>query len=207
MHRTRQLLLSSLVVGVSALALAAGSAQAQNAYGPDLMGPGRLGFDGYYTHYRLDADDDRMGVDGVGARLFWRPVSDDAFALPSRFAFGAFVEYTPKGNRDFQTFHTGLQSDFRLFQTPWFGRIDPLISLGAGAFHTNSEVRGSVDLNKEFPLARRDQTTAFALSPAVGTRVHVWRTLGVRADVRDVITFEGGTLRNWQVAAGLTFPF
>jgi hypothetical protein len=195
------------VLGVSALALAADSAQAQNVSRPDLLGSGRLEFDGYFTHYRLDADNDRMGVDGVGGRLSWRPVSGDVVAIPSRFAFGAFIEFTPKGDDDFQTFHTGLQSDFRLFRTPWLGRIDPLISLGAGAFHTDSEVRGSVHLGREFPLARRDKTTAFALSPSVGTRLHVWRTLGVRADLRDVITFKGETLHNWQIAAGLTFPF
>ena len=50
-------------------------------------------------------------------------------------------------------------------------------------------------------------STAFALSPAVGAKLALWRELGVRGDVRDLVTFRGGMRHHLQLTAGLSFPF
>jgi hypothetical protein len=162
--------------------------------------------EGFYTQYRLDTggNGDAVEVDGVGARLMWTPASPTgANDLVSRSALGLFATFTPEqaGHR-FSTFHAGAAMDVRPLAMPLFGRVDPILSLGAGLFRT------SIDHNVSQPLpigVRSD--TRFALSPGIGARIGLWQGVGLRGDVRDVITFRGDTRHNVNFGAGLSLVF
>lgn len=162
--------------------------------------------EGYYSHYRFDVRGDRLGMNGLGARLMWRPVAgdDSAPSFASRFAVGVFGEYVPDQDKGFAAGHVGVQGDLHVSRTPLFGRLSPVLSLGAGGFWTD-RVGPAIDA-REFSLANRS-IKSFALTPALGARVGLWRQLGLRADVRDLVTFEERTLHHVQLSAGLSFPF
>jgi hypothetical protein len=216
--QVRRFLLAGLVVPVvAALALSSAGAQVRSSWtGPGTgafeapwAGVNPVAFEGYYTHYRLDADgDDRFGMNGVGARLLWTPMSRDSLSFASRFGLGIFGEYAPWNDLGFSLFHAGLQGDVTLLSQPWFGRLMPIASLGAGVLHSNvdavNEMSGAV--LSPVPLGTRS-TTSFTLSPAAGLKLALWREFGLRADARDLVTFRDGTRHNWQLAAGLSFPF
>jgi hypothetical protein len=214
----RRFLLSGLVVPVvAALALSSAGAQVKSswtgsgtgAFEAPWAGVSPVAFEGYYTHYRLDADgDDRFGMNGVGARLLWTPMSRDSLPFTSRFELGIFGEYAPSNDLGFSLLHAGLQGDVTLLSQPWFGRLMPIASLGAGVLHSN------VDAVKDMPGAvlspvpvRTRSTTSFALTPAAGLKLALWREFGLRTDARDLVTFRDGTRHNWQITAGLSFPF
>jgi hypothetical protein len=168
--------------------------------------PGRV-VEGYYSHYRFDTPGSRIGMDGMGARVMWNLARTDygATALPSRFAVGMFGEYVPNlEGRQFSLGHVGVEGDMNVLQKPLFGRVLPVASLGAGMLWTNRE---GPDINTvDFTLGNRDERL-FALSPSVGTRVALWRQLGLRAQVRDVITFRDEPLNHLQLSAGLSFSY
>ena len=168
--------------------------------------PGRI-IDGYYSHYRFDTPGSRTGMSGIGARVMWNPARADygATALPSRFAFGLFGEYAPnQENKSFSVGHVGVQGDVNVFQTPLFGRVLPVASLGAGMLWTDRA--GPAVSSPEFSLANRS-IRSFALSPSIGTRVGLWRQLSLRADARDLVTFKDQALHHIQFAAGLSFAY
>jgi hypothetical protein len=162
--------------------------------------------EGYYSHYRFETPGDRIGMDGIGARLMWNLTRayDDGTFSPSRFAVGMFGEYAPDQDKDFSVGHVGVQGDMKLFPTPLYGRVSPVLSLGAGMLWTNRE--GPAISSPEFSLAN-ESARMFSLSPSLGTRVALWRQLGLRGDVRDLITFRDGTQHHVQFAAGLSLPF
>jgi len=168
--------------------------------------PGRT-VEGYYSHYSFDTPGSRTGMNGFGARIMWNPSRADygLTALPSRFSLGLFGEYAPdQAERKFSVGHVGVQGDLNVFRTPLFGRLSPVASLGAGVLWTNRV--GPAISSKEFTLGN-ETAQMFALSPSVGTRVALWRQLGLRADVRDLVTFRDRTLNHVQVAAGLSFSY
>lgn len=161
--------------------------------------------EGLYTQYRLDTDGgDRVVVDGVGARVMWSPAADAGRNdLASRSALGVFATYTPQQRAlGFSTLHAGATMDLVPLPTPLFGRVDPVLSLGAGIFRTDVHRPGA----SRAPLADRRNTT-FALSPGVGARIGLWRGFGLRADVHDMIIFRGGTRHNIALDAGLSLSF
>ena len=168
--------------------------------------PGRV-VEGYYSHYRFDTPGSRTGMSGVGARIMWNPARADygVTALPSRFAFGLFGEYTPdQGTKNFSVGHVGLQGDMNVTPAPLFGRVVPVASLGAGVLWTDRV--GPAVTSPEFTLGDRS-AQMFALSPSLGARMALWRQLGLRADVRDLMTFRGRTLNHVQLSAGLSFGY
>ena len=167
--------------------------------------PNRV-IEGYYSHYRLDVPGDRLGMNGVGARVMWRPTGDDLSTpgFAQRFAVGVFGEYAPDQDKGFKVGHVGAQGDMNLLATPLHGRLMPVLSLGAGAFWTDRV--GPAIHSHDFSIQAKS-VRSFALTPALGARVGLWRQLGLRADVRDLITFEEQTLHHLQFAAGLSFPF
>ena len=200
--RTRVMLASVLVAAASLLAT---PAAAQSPVVP-AVGPKPALFEGYYAHYRFARSDGRVGMNGIGARLMWNPIVADygATTLPSRFAIGLFGEWAPNQDKGFSIGHFGVQSDLSVAKSPLFGRVLPVLSLSAGALRTDRS--GAAISKTDFELGDRS-LTMFALAPSLGTRVAVWRQLGLRADVRDVMTFRDRTLHHAQVAAGLTLPF
>jgi hypothetical protein len=201
-------ILRSGLVAAAVLGMA-GALQAQSVSSSSPWSwAGPLTVEGYYTHYRLDTNgDDRFGMNGIGGRLMWSGAMRAAGvqSLPSRTALGVFAEYAPTQDRGFSILHAGAQGDIRLTSTPLFGRVLPIASLAAGALWTDVEDAPKAQLSG-FPLAAR-RTTTFAATPSLGARVGLWRELGLRADLRDVITFRHQTLHNWQFATGLSFTF
>ncbi len=229
--QVRRLLLSGLVVPVAAaLALSPAEAQVKSSmngsgtgsFEAPWWGASPVAFEGYYTHYRMDAGgDDRSGMNGVGARLMWRPMSPEPVTESPRFGLGIFGEYAPSSDLGVSLLHAGVQGDLMLVSNPWFGRVTPLASLGAGVLRTNvddeakaassqrSVLAGPTSTFALTPIAGTTaaSTTSFVLSPAAGMKLSIWRDLGLRADVRDLVTFRDGTRHNWQYTAGLSFPF
>jgi hypothetical protein len=119
---------------------------------------------------------------------------------------GVFAEYAPTQDRGFAILHAGAQGDLRLTSSPLFGRVEPIASLAAGALWVDVDNQPKAQLSG-FPLAGRG-TTTFALTPSIGTRVNLWRELGLRVDLRDVMTFrDQKALHNYQFATGLSFAF
>lgn len=168
--------------------------------------PGRV-VEGYFTHYSFDTPGSRTSADGIGARVMWNMARTDygATALPSRFAVGLFGEYAPKHeSRSFSFGHVGVEGDMNVLRKPLFGRVLPIASLGAGMLWTNRE--GPDIESVDFTLGNRTERL-FALSPSVGTRVGLWRQLGLRAQVRDLMTFRDEPLSHLQLSAGLSFSY
>ena len=122
--------------------------------------------------------------------------------LASRAAVGAFAVYTPEQDLGFKTWHVGTQADLRLLPAPVFGRLDPLVSLGAGALRTN--VRGTPA--GDAAIVERTNTS-FALTPAIGARLAILPRAGLRADVQDLMAFRGGVTHNPTLSAGLSVSF
>lgn len=205
MRTDRRRLVSQLTPAVMIL-FASTAAHAQAA-SPGELSLGGLAIDGYYSYYRLETvGNGRLGMGGAGARLMWRADSESELPwLLRRTAAGLFADYAPGDSRGFSVTHTGIQGDLRLLSAPLFGRIEPVISVGAGVLQTSvsnsSEARSTL-----FPLAEQ-KTATFALSPAFGTRLNVWRQFGIRVDLRDVVTFRDRTLHNMQFAGGASFVF
>jgi hypothetical protein len=212
-----RVMLTSLMLAIGGVFGTPTSAQAQTTLAPVMLAPGMMSapgihptahgvFEGYYSHYRVHAPGDRIGMNGVGARFVWRPTATDYSMLirPSRFALGLFGEYAPEQSKGFSVGHVGLQGDMNVFSTPLYGRVSPVLSLAAGVLWTNRN--GPALDSREFSLADQS-TTTFALAPSLGTRVGLWRQLGLRADVRDLVTFKDRTLHHPQIAAGLSLPF
>lgn len=202
MTLSTRVMLSSFVLAFAGLGT---PAAAQTSSASPIEPESHRVVEAYYSHYRFDVPGDRLGMNGVGARLMWRPTTTyTAPSLASRFAFGLFGEYVPDQDKGFAAGHVGVQGDLNVLPTPLFGRVSPVLSLGAGRFWTD-RVGPAID-SREFSIANRS-IRSFALTPAVGTRVALWRQLGLRADVRDLVTFEDRTLHHLQVSAGLSLPF
>jgi hypothetical protein len=208
-------------------------------------GDGRLTVEGFYSRYQLNdrAGHDRMNADGIGGRVLWRlapPAGDDATSagssvasrLASRTAVGAFAVYAPEREARYTTWHVGAQADHQLLTAPLVGRIDPIVSLGAGAFHSPTRTHvplaraggGWTSFAETFvgPLpgvrvvpvdvpalraTRTRSTTSFALSPAVGARLGLFSNVALRGDLRDVIAFGGGATHNVELSGGLSLTF
>lgn len=204
MTLSRRVMISSLMLAFASSFATTAAAQEMSVsvIRPE---PGRV-LEGYYSHYRFETPGDRIGMNGIGARLMWNTARADygATALPSRFAVGLFGEYVPEQDKNFSVGHVGVQGDMSVFRTPLYGRVSPVVSLGAGMLWTDRAGPGVS--SPEFSLADRSVRT-FTLAPSIGTRVGVWRQLGLRADVRDLVTFRDETQHHVSFAAGLSFPF
>ncbi|MDF2771981.1 MAG: hypothetical protein K0S86_1475, partial [Geminicoccaceae bacterium] len=73
-------------------------------------------------------------IDQLPITATWRPTVED-FEEPgfaSRFTFGVFGEWAPDQDKGFRAGHVGVQSDMNLLATPLYGRLSPVLSLGAG---------------------------------------------------------------------------
>jgi hypothetical protein len=204
MTLSARVMLSSVVLAFATFVTTPAQAQTMPASVIHPESPRR--FEGYYSYYRFDRPGDRLGMNGIGARFLWRPAVTNytTSTLPSRLSFGLFGEYVPDQAKGFSVGHAGVQSDLNVLATPLYGRVSPLVSLGAGVLWTD-RVGPAID-SREFTLGNRS-VSMFALAPAVGTRVGIWRQLGLRADARDLITFRDRTLHHVQLAAGLSLPF
>ena len=170
----------------------------------------------------------RMELDGVGGRVLrsLTPLPADApRGFARRLALGAFATYAPHDDVTFNVWHYGAAADLQLLARPLAGRIEPLLSLGAGAFRTRRDLAPTdrltpaclvpmdVPIARAAPSCRRPSSIAPrtasrtdpALSPSLGVRFGVLPGLALRAEVRDVIVYNGAPRHNTELATGVTF--
>lgn len=193
---------TALLLGASP---AAGQPYSVWRYQPSPWPSTTRSLDGFYGQYRLDVGDGaRVVLGGVGGRLAWtpRPTLGEPGGLAARTALGAFAFYAPRpAGVGSALLHSGAELSVRPLARPALGRLVPEVALGAGA------LRADVDAPTPHGAAAR-RSTDFALSPSAGLRIALRGTAGLRGDVRDVMTFRGGTTRHTVgFTTGLGFTF
>lgn len=191
--------------------------------------------EGYLTRAELAPSmaGSRLSVGGAGARVLraLSPLPEEGTAgLASRLALGGFVTYAPRDDAGLTTLHYGAASDFRLRDRILAGHVEPLLSLGVGAFRTRRDLTreravpllclrptdltglsGSSFCNGHSAgsaLSARPQlvtTTNFAVSPAVALRFWLGPDVAIRADLRDVVVYRGAPAHNLELATGVSF--
>lgn len=232
MRRTHQLdrwrtVFPSLVAALLA-ALGASSATPIPAVAQG-FGERPLIFDQYLSRAELDQSvvGTRTRLEGVGLRLtrpLAAPAPDRPARLTERVALGGFVTYAPSTDPGLTTWHYGVLADVPLRTASPTARVEPLASLGVGAFNAQRALgansvrspgcvaptdvavpRAAVSCIFGLPQERPVRRTDVAVSPAVGVRVGLGRTVALRADVRDVIVYRGAARHNYELATGLSF--
>ncbi len=190
---------------LGALALALGTfgsaAAAQDT--PAGIRPYRFTLEGYLSAMSFDrgGDASRATLGGYGARLMFNR-SDPSNAIRTFFrraSFGVFTTFTSEQN-GVSTQHFGVQGDVSIFPIAVFrGTLDPFVSLGGGGLNTRVDVAVAPSPT---PLLR-DSHIAFTLAPGAGARVLLLPRLALQGEVRDLVTFQGGTRHNLGLGAGL----
>jgi hypothetical protein len=165
-------------------------------------------------------------LEAVGARLLL-PVEQFAADAPrwlaERVAVGGFLSSAATEDRNVAARHYGAQADLRLTRRPVAGRLEPLASLGIGAFRARREAPSPQPLNAVCLTAPADATVkgvrclslrrpdgsvpgeSFALSPALGARLALVPGLALRLDARDLIVYQDGPRHNRELVLGLSF--
>ena len=200
-----------------------------------LVLPALLGAQGYHTRTvvegyvgqaRLESgllgDDARLT--GAGARLLVPLAAFSAtmeHPIARRLAVGGFVTSTSADDDRVRARHVGVQADLSLTDRWLAGRVEPLVSLGVGAFRarrlaTDGLPVGTLCLRPavpdgagcdaaraapETPVRRRAPT----VTPGLGARIALLPGLALRADVRDVIVYDGPPRHGAEVAVGVSF--
>ena len=182
--------------------------------------------EGYVGQARLESgllgDDARLT--GGGARLLVPLAAFDATTehpLARRLAVGGFVSSTSADDDRVSARHVGLQADLSLTDRWIAGRFEPLVSLGVGTFRARrtagegltgapSCVRPPLDATVACLAARATPATpvrrsAPAITPGIGTRIALLPGLALRADLRDVIVYDGPPRHGAEVAVGVSF--
>jgi len=166
--------------------------------------------------------DGRVRAGGFGGRVMWplaaAAASGDASWLARHAAVGLFGAYTPRQELGFAAGQVGVAADVVPFAALG-GRVEPFVSLGAGALHTSTQVRGLVprpSTRPELPaaapttralLAPRSTTHAL-LAPGLGARARVGPGVAVQGELRHLVTFGAGGRRNHPAfATGLRLAF
>jgi hypothetical protein len=99
-----------------------------------------------------------------------------------------------------------VAADLAPFGAPLAGRVDPFVSLGAGALRTSTRARALLPAptaRPEVPVAARASdaprgprtSTSVLLAPAVGARLWLRPDLAVQGDLRQLVTVGGGGRR------------
>jgi len=197
---------------VGALGVMLGALPAQRADGQTLPSwAGRPSLEAGYTQLRFDGDGSTLGAHGVGGRLMWNvaPATGGAAGLASRTDLGLYGTYTPdqrfgQGLR-LGSYGGGVTADVRPLASSIAGRVDPYVSLGAGALRVNVD-RASLTTPAPSPLLERSRTT-FALTPGAGLLVRLTPGAALRGDVRNVMTFRDDMRHNVAFGAGLRLTF
>lgn len=196
MSTSRLLSLAGAIAG-AALVLApirAVQAQASNGSG--------LSIEGFATHYWFDAGEGnpRTEQNGGGVRFMIHSPQENLTGESgfARWSLGAFVVLTPKEN-GVSTMHYGGEMDAQLLSRPMDDVLDPFIGVGAGGFRTElSSFGGTLS----------STNTDFALSPAIGTYLHLHPIISLRFDLRDVIVFgQSRTAQHYELSGGVSVGF
>jgi hypothetical protein len=182
---------------------------------------GRTALEAFYTRVGVDAGGQTTRAGAIGGRLMWAldPVASASSALPaaiaSRTSLGVFGAFTPETR--VSAAQLGLAADVTPFRRLLDGRVEPFVSLGAGALHTSTR-SGTFDLRPSWrPLvlpepsgtttASSVEQTSFLLVPSAGARVQVRPGVAVQGDVRRLVTFDGRARQEPTFGTGLRLTF
>lgn len=160
---------------------------------------------------------ERTRLSGAGARLLYR--APERLGR-DRVLVGGYLTYAPADDRGVTTSQVGALVDLSLGGRPVAGRVEPLLSLGVGAFRTRWDdpwlggramcVR-PLDVGGErdraclgTPARRRAPATHPAVSPAVGARVGLLPGVALRVDARDLVVYTGKPRHSFELTTGLS---
>ena len=120
----------------------------------------------------------------VGARLTYllAPATQEQ-SLRSRLAVGGQFSFTPRETMDFGRYRVSRVTAVADYFPFGYGRrVEPTLSLGAGALQTWVEDQRRWSTVMTIPEGTHTQ---FAVTPGAGLRVNLANRLGVRAEYRD----------------------
>lgn len=161
----------------------------------------------------------RTRLSGAGARLLY-PVGGPN----SRLRVGGYLAAAPADAFDARTTQFGAVADLSLRSRPFGGRVEPILSLGAGTFRADrptADAPAGPLCVRPLDLARPAQPTCFAdpanpgsaararsthaaLSPALAARVSLAPGLALRVDARDLVVFRGRPRHGYELTTGLS---
>ena len=161
-----------------------------------------LSIEGFATHYWFDAGqgNPRTEQNGGGARFMIHSPQENLTGESgfARWSLGAFLVLTPRQN-GIATTHYGAEFDAQLLARPMDDVIDPFIDVGAGGFRTDFSAFGGT---------LTSANTDFALSPGVGTYLHLHPIISLRFDLRDVVVFgQNRTAQHYELSGGVSLGF
>ena len=181
--------------------------------------------DYYVSRYRLGVDSEQPAEsDAVGGRLMWS-VAPMLRSVQSpwldRTLVGGYLTHTPEDADRNEVLRYGAQVDVIVWPTPLAGRVEPLVSLAAGAVRiTDSGVRwrsvpylmpdepegrwiGTVPPLLQGSLPDRTWTGA-SLTPGIGARIRLMPGVSFRTDARQVIDFHDRPTHNFELSGGIS---
>lgn len=221
--------MSRAVVSVLAFALLLGllpaeaGAQAEGTRRAEEVDARRY-LDYYVSRYRLEwSPGDSPEADAVGGRLMWS-VAPLIRAFPgdwaSRTLVGGYLTHTPEDSERMEILRYGAQMDYIVTSSPLGGRVEPLVSLAAGAVRvTEPGIRWSSIPYVLFdgtgeggmlgtPILRASLpdrvSTSASLTPGIGARIRLLPGLSFRTDARQVIDFLDGMTTNLELSGGIS---
>ncbi len=193
---------------IAALGVLLGVSLPSSSAGAQAAGAGPA-LEGFYTRVGFDGGGRTVRAGGVGGRLMW-PLAARGGAEPAgaswltrRAAVGVFGATTPDAGRGFSAGQFGVAADLTPWAAPIAGRVEPFLSLGAGALRTTARVpepgvRLAARPETRVPAASvrlaapgERTVTDFLLVPTVGARVQLRPGVAAQGDVRQLVTFRG----------------
>ena len=177
-----------------AATLVAAPAAAQDT--PQGIRPYRFTVEPFLTQLWLDDGvGDRETVGGLGARVLFNrsDAAEVTRSLFGRASTGAYLAYTGEQG-GVSTLQVGVLAQSSLLAGPAArGVLDPMVSLGIGAFRIDRDGVGA--------------ETDLAVTPGIGTRLRIFEGFGLRGDVRVPISFGTNTRAHPTAEGGLYFSF
>ena len=170
----------------------------------------RVSIEPYAVNTQLDDavnSTGRAGINGYGVRLSIRQPARMQVGVLSRGGLTAWGHWAPERDGNVVR-HLGVQQEVHVADRPILGFLDPVVSLGAGAYRLTT--RYFVGAVGPYSATRE----RFALTPGAGVRVLAPGGLHVRLDARDAVVFNQRdpagrrrTLNNVEFTAGLGLTF
>lgn len=214
-----------LVLASAALLCALPSAAAGQADGPRLTDPdeGRRYLDYYVSRFRLAEGSGGATEDAVGGRVMWSVaplLRPGASPWLDRALVGGYLTHSPEDGDRREMWRYGVQVDYIVTPAPLAGRVEPLVSLAAGAVRVTEP--GMRWTSVPYLIPREDAgepgvgtplltaslpdrvATRPSVTPGVGARIRILPGLSLRTDARQVIDFHDGTRSDFELSGGIS---
>lgn len=214
----------TLVLATAALLCALPSAAAGQVDGSRLTARDEGGryFDYYVSRFRLSEGSGGATEDGVGGRMMWSvaPLLRSGSPWLDRALVGGYLTHTPEDGDRHEMWRYGAQVDYIVTPEPLVGRVEPLVSLAAGAVRVTEpgmqwssvpylipreEAREGGVGTPILSAALPDRvSTRPSVTPGIGARVRILPGLSLRTDARQVIDFRDEVVSNFELSAGIS---